>query len=565
MGSEKVIQGCNRPAPGQLIGAGEPFGVLVGHRIDDVHKRFITAEQAVPTGQQVALQPALTQMLGEHLHHPAARGQMFVVGGLFCLPCLVGRIEDRGEPVGRRLVGAHQPEVVTVAADHVPQVGAQHPGRLAHAHRGVLHLHRVVGDRGQIELTQQQPTVGMRVGAHPPVTVGCQRLQVRAQRPGLVEQLLGPVAAHPGLESLQMVGVGAGLRQRHLMRSPGALDLLSVHLAGAGPALRGAQDDHRPQWSAHLPVHPRCPLNGRDLVERVIECAGQLPVHVDRIVTGDGDRHVAVAAHQRIQFVGRDAGQHRRVGDLVAVEVQDRQHRPVAHRVEEFVGMPARRQRTGFGLTVADDRGHHQVRIVECGAVGVHQGVPEFAALVDRAGCLRRRMAGDAAGERELAEQLLQPVGVLADTGVHLGVGALQVGVGHHARPAVARAGDVDDVGIALSDHPVEVRVEQVEARCGAPVAEQPRFDVLGRQGLAQQRVVQQVDLPHGQVIGGPPVGVEQGDLGVGDRCQRCRSSHAQRFTHYPVAEHAPGGRPRSRRSTARWPGRRRTSRCVRR
>ena len=65
----------------------------------------------------------------------------------------------------------------------------------------------------------------------------------------------------------------------------------------------------------------------------------------------------------------RNPGEHRRVGDLVAVQVQNRQHRAVAHRVEKLVRMPARRQRTGLGLAVTDDAGDEQARVVERRAV----------------------------------------------------------------------------------------------------------------------------------------------------------------------------------------------------
>jgi hypothetical protein len=78
-------------------------------------------------------------------------------------------------------------------------------------------------------------------------------------------------------------------------------------------------------------------------------------VDVRRVVAGDEDRVPAVAAHQRVELVLGDAGEHGRVGDLVAVQVQDRQDRAVVDRVEELVGVPARRQRTGLGLAVADD------------------------------------------------------------------------------------------------------------------------------------------------------------------------------------------------------------------
>ena len=110
-------------------------------------------------------------------------------------------------------------------------------------------------------------------------------------------------------------------------------------------------------------------------------------------------------------------------------------------------------------------------------------------------------------GRRELAEQPAQPGLVRGDLRVDLGVGALEVDVGDDRRAAVAGAGDVEDVVAGLADQPVEVGVDEVQAGRGAPVAEQARLDVLGPQRLAQQRVVLQVDLGDGQVVGRLPVG----------------------------------------------------------
>ncbi|MFK4560406.1 hypothetical protein ABIF94_001000 [Bradyrhizobium ottawaense] len=41
-------------------------------------------------------------------------------------------------------------------------------------------------------------------------------------------------------------------------------------------------------------------------------------------------------------------------------------------------------------------------------------------------------------------------------------------------------------------------------------MAEQARLDVLGPQGLAQQRIVEQVDLPDGEIVRGAPVAIEE-------------------------------------------------------
>jgi hypothetical protein len=40
----------------------QPFGVLVEHRVDDVDKGLVAAEEAVPASQQITFQPALALM-----------------------------------------------------------------------------------------------------------------------------------------------------------------------------------------------------------------------------------------------------------------------------------------------------------------------------------------------------------------------------------------------------------------------------------------------------------------------------------------------------------------------
>ena len=91
------------------------------------------------------------------------------------------------------------------------------------------------------------------------------------------------------------------------------------------------------------------------------------------IVAFDEVRAVAVAAQQRLELLVADARQHRRARDLVAVQMEDRQHGAVGDRIEELVRVPARRERTGLGLAVADDAGDEQIGIVERGAVGVRE------------------------------------------------------------------------------------------------------------------------------------------------------------------------------------------------
>ena len=402
--------------------------------------------------------------------------------------------------------------MLKAAAHDLGQEGAHDLGGLARraARRG--HAHREVAKVGQVQVVQQEPTVGVRVGAHALGALGGQLGQLGAQNARLVEELLGLVAAHPLLKQPD-VRLGH-LRERHLMRAVRPLGLQPIHRLGAGPALGRHQHDGRPGRALAYALFAGPLLESLDLVQRVVQGGGHELMHLGRVVALHEVGCVAAAAQEVGQLLPAHAGEHRGVGDLVAVEVQYGQHRPVDRRVQELVGVPSRRQRAGLGLAVAYDAGHQQVRVVEGGSVGVRERVAQLSALVDRARRLSGHMAGDAAGKRELLEQPLHAGLVLGDLGVVLAVGALQVDVRHHGRPAVAGPADVHHIQVPGFDDPVEMHVDEVEAGASAPVSEQSGLDVLPGERTAQQGIVSQVDLPHREVVGSPPVGVHalQGD-----------------------------------------------------
>ena len=306
---------------------------------------------------------------------------------------------------------------------------------------------------------------------------------------------------------------------RHLVAAPVVLALLAVDLRRAGPALRRAEDDHRPGRPLDVALGAGVGPDLLDLRHDRVEHAGQLLVDRLRIVSLDEVRLVAHALEELLQFVLRDAGEEAGVGDLVAVQMQDRQHAAVAGRIEELVAVPAGGERPGLRLAVADDAGDDQVRIVERRAIGVAQGVAQLAAFVNAARRLRRDVAGNAAREAELLEQLLHPLGVLADVRIDLAVGAFEIGMRDQRRPAVPGADDVDHVQVIALDDPIEMHAEHVQARRRAPVAEQPRLDVLALERLLQQRIVEQIDLPDRQIVRGPPVGVHLAQLVRRQRC----------------------------------------------
>src|SRR5216684_4891420 len=127
-------------------------------------------------------------------------------------------------------------------------------------------------------------------------------------------------------------------------------------------------------------------------------------MHYLGVAAFDKQRFVTVACEEIADLIVAHSAEHRGIGDFVAIEMKDRKHRAVLRGIEEFVGMPGGGERPGLGFAVADHAGDDKVWIVESSAIGMHQRVAEFAALMNRSRRFRSRVARDAAGKRELAE-----------------------------------------------------------------------------------------------------------------------------------------------------------------
>ena len=162
-------------------------------------------------------------------------------------------------------------------------------------------------------------------------------------------------------------------------------------------------------------------------------------VHQRGLVTFDEVRRPPISAEQLLQFLASDAGEQRRVGNLVAVEMQNRQHRAVRGRIEEFIGMPRGGQRSGFRFAIADHTGDDEIGIVEHRPERMAERITQLAAFVDRARALRRGMAGDSSRKRKLKKELSQSGFILADIRIDFAVSALEIGVAHDCRAAVSR------------------------------------------------------------------------------------------------------------------------------
>ena len=424
-------------------------------------------------------------------------------------------------------------------------------------------------DIGQLELAAHLAAVCIGVGADAQLTGRHKGRHLGAHLALGRKEFLGLVGAQPLAKHAEVLVGVLGTRQRHLMRTPGVLGLLAVDVLGAGPALGRAEHDHGIGRADHGLARGCLGLSGgldvANLIKDLLKQGGEtlMDAHVALVVKA-GDKEVRLVAHALKElgelFVGH-AGKDGGVGDLVTVEVQDRQNDTVGCRVHELVGLPGGGKRTGLGLAVAHHGHGQQARVVHDGAVGVAERVAELAALVDGAGRLGRKVARDAAGIGELAEELLQAGLVIGDVGADLTVGAIEQRLDSTGRATVARAHQKDGVLVVIGNEAVDVAEQEVNAGRGAPVTDQAVLNVrttkvahltgfLVNKVGAHQRVGAKVNLADGQVVRCAPIQVDALELGSGNLMSQFLPRRSQCFSHClcPFAVWSP-----SNTATFRW------------
>src|SRR5438874_160739 len=112
---EQVIKRCDRSAPGNFLARRlEPFRVLIKHRIYDVDEGLVGREKTVPSGEEIAFEPALTGMLAENFHDPPFRRQMIIAGKRVRHPSALRDFEKGAEPVRGGLIRTKDAEVPRV-------------------------------------------------------------------------------------------------------------------------------------------------------------------------------------------------------------------------------------------------------------------------------------------------------------------------------------------------------------------------------------------------------------------------------------------------------------------
>src|SRR5215204_4019498 len=325
-------------------------------------------------------------------------------------------LEDGTEAVGVCLVRTEEPEVrggrveCERIAQHLAQLAG---GLLAHCGRR-RHTYRVVAEVGQVEILKHPAAVGVRVRAHAPLPLRGKRGELFDEPAILVEEFFGAVGAQPLLQKGELLGIGPDVRERHLVGAEGTGNRQAAYHARPGPALGGTQHDRWPVGTRRdVKVSFAGPaLDGPDLLVAQVECGGEGLVHAGRVVPLDEVYRIAVPFEQLADLLVWSAAKHGGARDLVAVEVQYRQDRSVASRVEVSDGFPRALKRSGLRFAVTDDGSDEEIRVVEGCAEGVGEYVAEFTAFVDRAGGWHTHVAGHPAGSRESPEEPLHPRGV---------------------------------------------------------------------------------------------------------------------------------------------------------
>ena len=365
----------------------------------------------MPAGQQVALEPALAEVLGEHLHHPAVGRDVVVVGRRASIRQRSSTSKTAPSRLRVGLVGAEEAEVRGRRGWRRRRRAAARRARRVDSVRSrarALDRERVAATgRGRRAATQPPAAVGVGRRAHP--LVARRAPARRAPRPAARRRRSAPRAgrsastppASPGARGSRGPGRaapgGRGRCPRSGRRRPPPGRSSPSACAARSPASAAAPTRRRRAPRAWISRIRRAALGER---------RGEVAVDRARVVAGDEvrPRSRGRASSAAISVLARPA-EHGRAGDLVLVEVQDRQHGAVAGRVEEADALPGALERAGLGLAVADDAGDQQVGVVEGGAEGVDERVAELAALVDRARGRHADVARDPARGRELADQ----------------------------------------------------------------------------------------------------------------------------------------------------------------
>jgi hypothetical protein len=205
--------------------------VLVEHRIDDMDESLVAVEDSMPSGEQIALEPALALVLAEHFHHTTGGREKLVVRHGPGIPLALGRFEEGLQAVGECLVGAKDPKIplLIIQLRHIAQETPEHMRVADAAHPWRGHIDSVLAEIRQPQIAEHNAAVGVGIRAHAPFTPGGKFGQFRFQASALIEEFLRPVAHQPVFQQLEVfLRRWRRYSDWNLMRPERALDLQAI-------------------------------------------------------------------------------------------------------------------------------------------------------------------------------------------------------------------------------------------------------------------------------------------------------------------------------------------------
>ena len=268
----------------------QPLRVLVEHRVDDVDEGLVAVEHAVAAGEQVALQPALALVLGEHLHDPALR-RLVLVGRAGSRPSNWRSVTSNTAP--SRFDAVSSGPNMRKSRGCGPMTSRRNvpSTRVASRDRGAGggDVHRVVAEVGEREVAQEQRRrwrAGSRSSAGSP-WAAARRAPGPGRRPRRTAPRGGSCAATPrgarGAPAFVRTSPIGTWCERQVPS-----DGLPSTSFGPGPALGRPEHDHRPARALGDAALAGRPLDRVDLLDRPRPCVGrQLLVDVGRVVALD--------------------------------------------------------------------------------------------------------------------------------------------------------------------------------------------------------------------------------------------------------------------------------------
>src|ERR1700733_4932209 len=114
------------------------------------------------------------------------------------------------------------------------------------------------------------------------------------------------------------------------MRAECPFDLQAIDYRGTGPAFGRVQYDHRPARAHRLALRACLLLDLPDLFDGLVERCGHSLVHQTGLVALDEVGRPTATAQELLQFLVADSCEHRRIGNLVAVQMQNWQLSTIA-------------------------------------------------------------------------------------------------------------------------------------------------------------------------------------------------------------------------------------------